>query len=93
MKYLFLLLLLLLSGRYGQPLLIDIERPTITVKVTEGEDIQTVCGIHKAGCAIINREGIICNIAVQPPRGLDDTERFAVIGKEFWHCVKGDYHP
>lgn len=90
MRYLFLLLL---AGcaHYGEPLIEDINRSPVTVYTKENEDIVWQCGPNSAGCTIINPGGP-CVIGIQPPRGLNDDERFAVIGREFWHCVNGNYH-
>lgn len=44
------------------------------------------------GCTAYNLDTNSCTIYVVEPRSVDDTDRFAVIGHETWHCRYGRWH-
>ncbi len=70
---------------------------TMKVEVISANKITEVCeklGVKydANGCAAFDRVDKHCTIYVVAPRHADDTERFAVIGHETWHCRYGAWH-
>ena len=75
----------------------DQEQFTMIVKIIPNDDITEFCnklgvGYDANGCASYNLDTNECTIYVVTPRHVDDTERFAVIGHETWHCRFGKWH-
>ena len=70
---------------------------TMTVETIPAEQITQHCAklgvsYDANGCSAFNLDTKHCTIYVVPPRGLDDTDRFSVVGHETWHCRFGEWH-
>ena len=70
---------------------------SMTVEIIPERDITEHCSklgvkYDANGCAAFNLDTKHCTIYVVEPRHADDTERFAVIGHETWHCRFGQWH-
>ena len=92
------------NSTYGSPSFGEKIVPTrndlnfsMTVEIVPSEKITDVC--HKLGvsydangCASFDLDNKHCTIYVVEPRGLDDKDRFSVVGHETWHCAFGRWH-
>jgi len=70
---------------------------TMTVEVVPEKEMESHCSqlgvtYDANGCAAFNLDTKHCTIYVMEPRHVDDTERFAIIGHETWHCMNGRWH-
>jgi hypothetical protein len=70
---------------------------TMTVEAMSADKITEHCsalGVQydANGCAAFNLDTKHCTIYVVAPKHANDTEQFAVIGHETWHCRYGAWH-
>ena len=72
------------------PLLNDGGQDRVTVTVRFTDDIEKECGKGLAGCAL--PAGGYCVVVVKAPKYLEDIYSFQVLGHEFYHCLRNDYH-
>lgn len=69
----------------------------MTVEIVTEKNIVQFCdnlgvSYHANGCAKYYPDKNECTIYVMPPRSVDDTELFAIVGHETWHCRFGEWH-
>lgn len=75
----------------------DVKSFTMTVEIVPEKEIVQFCdnlGVtyHANGCAKFYPNTKECTIYVIQPRSVDDTDRFALVGHETWHCRFGTWH-